>query len=47
MDPKEQQEINQQSQTTKKPNELGSVVVSGFVKIFDPNTQEVIVETRE
>lgn len=31
---------------TKRPNECGSIVVSGHVKIFDPNTKEVMVETR-
>lgn len=28
------------------PNDQGSIDVSGFVKIFDPNTKETIVETR-
>jgi len=27
-----------------RPNETGTVVVRGFVKIFDPNTQEKFVE---
>jgi hypothetical protein len=35
-----------QNPAQKKPNELGSLTVSGFVKIFDPKTQEVFVETR-
>ena len=30
----------------KRPNETGSVSVTGFVKIFDPKTQETFVETR-
>jgi hypothetical protein len=30
----------------KKPNEMGSINVEGFVKIFDPNTQEKFVEKR-
>jgi len=30
----------------KRPNETGSVSVSGFVKIFDPKTKETFVETR-
>lgn len=30
----------------KKPNERSSISVTGFVKIFDPKTQEVFVETR-
>lgn len=29
-----------------RPNERGSFVVMGHLKIFDPNTQETIVETR-
>jgi hypothetical protein len=30
----------------KKPDDCGSISVTGFVKIFDPNTKEIIVETR-
>lgn len=30
----------------KRPNEQGSVSVTGFVKIFDPKTQQTFVETR-
>jgi hypothetical protein len=33
-------------QPAKKPNETGSVHVEGFVKIFDPKTQEIFVERR-
>lgn len=29
-----------------RPNENGAIHVEGFVKIFDPNTKEVIVEKR-
>ena len=29
-----------------KPNERASFYVSGHVKIFDPETKEVILETR-
>lgn len=35
-----------QPQTRRKPNEVGGIAVSGFVKIFDPNTKETILETR-
>jgi hypothetical protein len=35
-----------QQQPRRKPNEVGGIAVSGFVKIFDPNTKETIVETR-
>jgi hypothetical protein len=47
--------IMQQDQTVKptansaqpkRPNETGSISVSGFVKIFDPKTKETFVETR-
>lgn len=34
------------TQTTKRPNETGTISVEGFVKIFDPKTQEVFVEKR-
>jgi len=30
----------------KRPNETGSVSVTGFIKIFDPKTKETFVETR-
>lgn len=30
----------------KKPNETGSISVTGFVRIFDPNTKEKFVEQR-
>jgi hypothetical protein len=30
----------------KRPNETGTIAVQGFVKIFDPNTQEKFVEKR-
>ena len=30
----------------KRPDEQGSVSVTGFVKIFDPKTKETFVETR-
>lgn len=33
-------------QPNRKPNDTGSISVEGFVKIFDPNTKEVIVEKR-
>lgn len=32
--------------TANRPNETGSVHVEGFVKIFDPKTQETFVEKR-
>ncbi len=36
--------VQKTSQT--RPNERAGFVVMGHVKIFDPNTKEVIVETR-
>lgn len=30
----------------KRPNETGSISVTGFVRIFDPNTKEKFVEQR-
>lgn len=32
--------------TERKPNEKNGVIVSSFIKIFDPNTKEVLVEKR-
>lgn len=37
---------NNEQTTDKKPNEIGSLHVEGFVKIFDPNTKEVYLESR-
>lgn len=28
-------------------NEAGSIYISGFVRVFDPKTQEILVEARE
>ena len=44
---KEQQPVKQETKSEpKRPNEQGSVSVTGFVKIFDPKTQQTFVETR-
>jgi hypothetical protein len=32
--------------TKARPNETGSISVQGFVKIFDPATQQIFVEKR-
>jgi hypothetical protein len=40
------QKVEQKPSTTKKPNEVGSISVEGFVKIFDPKTKETFVEKR-
>lgn len=31
---------------SKQPNETGTISVEGFVRIFDPKTQDVFVEKR-
>ena len=45
-----QQQTSQQQQPAElaesRPTEQGSFAVIGHVKIYDPNTQQVIVETR-
>ena len=33
-------------QPQKRPNDTGSIQVEGFVRIFDPNTNENFVEQR-
>lgn len=37
---------NMQPQQQKKPDDLGNIQIDCYVKIFDPNTKEVLVETR-
>jgi hypothetical protein len=32
-------------QPATRPNERGTIAVSGFLKISDPNTKQVFVET--
>lgn len=46
--PNEQQAQAQATQaaSVRKPNELGGFDISGFVKIYDPNTNETFVEVR-
>lgn len=38
--------LEQKSTTPKRPNDVGSISVEGFVKIFDPKTKETYVEKR-
>jgi hypothetical protein len=40
------QKVEQKTPAPKKPNEVGSISVEGFVKIFDPKTKETFVEKR-
>jgi hypothetical protein len=45
-----EQQSQQQPQKAKsvtRPNERAGIAVMGHVKIFDPNSKEVMVETRE
>lgn len=42
----QKQEIAEQQSPAKRPNETGSISVEGFVRIFDPNTNEKFVEKR-
>lgn len=44
-DQKSQQQPTQPQPTTK-PNDRAGFAVMGHVKIFDPNTKKVYVETR-
>lgn len=37
---------NNEKNTDKKPNEHGGFYFSSFVKIFDPNTNKIIVQKR-
>ena len=41
-----EQEAQAQAKPVRKPNELGGFDISGFVKIYDPNTNETFVEVR-
>lgn len=46
---KEMNEINEhkkQTEPIRKPNEVGGVYFSSSIKIFDPNTKEVLVQKR-
>lgn len=39
-------DTKKEENTGKKPNETGGVYFMSHVKIFDPNTKEVLVQTR-
>lgn len=39
-------EMDTKKMDEKKPNDIGTIVVDAFVKIYDPNTKEVFVERR-
>lgn len=45
--PNEQQaQAQHTAKPVRKPNELAGFDISGFVKIYDPNTNETFVEVR-
>lgn len=37
----------EQVQPAPRANDVGTVNVSGYIKIFDPNSKETLVEARE
>ena len=39
-------DIESNKETDKKPDELSGIYVSTHIKIFDPNTGEVLVQQR-
>ena len=39
-------EGNKKQSSLKKPNEVGGFYFSSGIKIFDPNTKEVLVQKR-
>lgn len=41
-----QEPKNKDNTPSKKPNEVGGFYFSSGIKIFDPNTQEVLVQKR-
>lgn len=44
--PQPELERSKEGSTEKPSNEYGSFAIGGVVKIFDPETQQVYVETR-
>jgi len=45
--PNMQNPVEQAIPTASGIKEPGSVNVSGYVRVFDPNTEELLVEARE
>lgn len=41
-----QEPAKPEAEPVNRPNDQGSVNVTGFVRIFDPKTNETLVETR-
>ena len=46
MEQETNKEVIVDQQDEKRPNEAGQLAISGHIKIFDPNTDEVIVDKR-
>jgi len=44
---KNQAENKESVPSTPTVNEPGSINISGYVRVFDPNSQETLVEARE
>ena len=38
---------NKQEQKPKKPDECGNILIDEHIKIFDPNSGEVLINKRE
>jgi len=38
---------NKQAEHEQKPNEAGEILVDEHIKIFDPNSGEVLIDKRE
>lgn len=36
-----------ESKSSTTPDEGGNIQIDGFVRIFDPNTKEIVIEVRE
>jgi hypothetical protein len=41
-----EQSNKKETESSKKPNEVGGFYFSSSIKIFDPNTKEVMVQQR-
>lgn len=41
-----EQKTNTNDSVAKKPNELGGISITSHLKIYDPNTNHVIVQKR-
>jgi hypothetical protein len=46
MNNNQENKMEDKSEIGPKPNEIGGFYFSSFLKITDPNTKEVLVETR-